>query len=232
MCGITGELNFKKAVVAENISKMVSAIAHRGPDDEGIFCNQEIGLGHRRLAIIDLSPAGHQPMWTSDKSLCIVFSGEVYNYREIRPELEAEGYNFKSNSDTEVVLNAIHFWGIDKALQKFIGMFAFALWDARERCLLLARDRAGIKPLFYANTAESFLFASELKALYAHPCYVKRLNSRGLGQFFVLGYTLDDATVFSETYRVPAAHYLKVAGDRTISLKSYWDIDSIKRNSR
>ena len=231
MCGIAGELSFSKPVDAGNIKRMMNAIAHRGPDDEGLFCEESIGLGHLRLSIVDLSPAGHQPMWSADKSLAIVFNGEVYNYREIRPDLEAMGYQFKGNSDTEVVLNAIHCWGIEQALRKFIGMFAFAVWNAHERSLLLARDRAGIKPLFYSKTRHSLFFGSELKALYAHPGYQKRLDRRGLGQYFVLGYTLDDATVLADTFRVPAGHFLRVGADGSVNVQRYWSLDSIQRGS-
>ncbi|MBN1636143.1 MAG: asparagine synthase (glutamine-hydrolyzing) [Deltaproteobacteria bacterium] len=231
MCGIAGELSFSTPVDTDHIKLMMDAIAHRGPDDEGVFCEGSVGLGHRRLSIIDLSPAGHQPMWSADKSLAIVFNGEVYNYREIRPDLEAMGYHFKGNSDTEVVLNAIHCWGIEQALQKFIGMFAFAVWDARERCLILARDRAGIKPLFYSRTRNTLIFGSELKALYAHPGYQKRLDRHGLGQYFILGYTLDDATVLADTFRVPAGHFLRVGADSSVNVQRYWSLDIIQRGS-
>ena len=116
MCGICGELKFNGSVDYSQLQRMTAALTHRGPDDEGFYCKESIGLGHRRLSIIDLSPNASQPMWTMDNTLCIVFNGEVYNYRKIRPDLEAEGYQFKSNSDTEVVLNAIHCWGMESAL--------------------------------------------------------------------------------------------------------------------
>lgn len=231
MCGIVGQLSFSKPVEASHVKCMSDAIIHRGPDDEGIYCDGRIGLGHRRLSIIDLSESGRNPIWTADRSMAIVFNGEVYNYRELRKLLLDQGYRFVSDTDTEVVLNAIHYWGIEEALQKFIGMFAFAVWNARERCLFLARDRAGIKPLFYSKTSDSFLFASELKALYAHPGYQKRLDQHGLGQYFVLGYTLDDATVLADTFRVQAGHYLCVGADGSFSVRCYWSLDGIKRGS-
>ena len=231
MCGIAGELSFAQPVDAIHVKRMIDAIIHRGPDDEGIFCEGNIGLGHRRLSIIDLSPTGHQPMWTTDKSLCIVFNGEVYNYREIRLDLESMGYQFKGNSDTEIVLNAIHCWGIELALKRFIGMFAFALWNIRKRCLFLARDRAGIKPLFYSINKNYIIFGSELKALYAHPGYQKRLDRLGLGHFFVLGYTLGAKTVLADTFRVPAGHFLSAGIDGKFNLKRYWSIESIQRGS-
>src|SRR3989338_1269626 len=231
MCGIAGELSFAQPVDAIHVKRMIDAIIHRGPDDEGIFCEGNIGLGHRRLSIIDLSPTGHQPMWTTDKSLFIVFNGEVYNYREIRLDLESMGYQFKGNSDTEIVLNAIHCWGIELALKRFIGMFAFALWNIRKRCLFLARDRAGIKPLFYSINKNYIIFGSELKALYAHPGYQKRLDRLGLGHFFVLGYTLGAKTVLADTFRVPAGHFLSAGIDGKFNLKRYWSIESIQRGS-
>ncbi|MFH2011549.1 MAG: asparagine synthase (glutamine-hydrolyzing) [Pseudomonadota bacterium] len=231
MCGIAGEFSFTRPVEIRDIKLMIDAIAHRGPDDEGLFCKEKIGLGHRRLSIIDLSTAGHQPMWTSDKSLCIVFNGEIYNYKEIRLLLEDTGYRFTSHSDTEVVLNAVHCWGIENALRQFIGMFAFAVWNTRECCLILARDRAGIKPLFYSINKNSIIFGSELKALYAHPTYQKRLNLQGLGQFFVLGYTLGDTTVLNDTFRVPAGHFLSFGFDGSLKKRCYWSIDCIKRET-
>jgi len=231
MCGIAGELSFSKPVDAGHVQRMMDALVHRGPDDEGLFCEGNIGLGHRRLSIIDLTESGRNPIWTADRSLAIIFNGEVYNYRELRTQLQGVGYSFTSETDTEVVLNAIHCWGIEPALGKFIGMFAFAVWNARERCLLLARDRAGIKPLFYSKTGNSLLFGSELKALYAHPGYQKRLDRRGLGEYLVLGYTLDDATVLADTFRVPAGHYLRAGADGSFNLQRYWGLDGIQRGS-
>jgi len=231
MCGIVGELSFSKPVYAGHVKRMNDAIVHRGPDDEGVYCEGGIGLGHRRLSIIDLSERGRNPIWTSDRAMAIVFNGEVYNYRELRARLQGHGYSFASETDTEVVLNAIHYWGIEQALRKFIGMFAFAVWNARERFLLLARDRAGIKPLFYSKTNDSFLFGSELKALYAHPGYQKGLDQRGLGQFFVLGYTLGDTTVLADTFQVPAGHYLRVGADGSTSLHHYWSLGDTQRGA-
>ena len=231
MCGIAGELSFNAPVDPRVIRDMTNAIMHRGPDDEGLYCEGRIGLGHRRLAIIDLSPSGHQPMWTADHSMAIIFNGEVYNYREIRPELEVRGYRFIGGSDTEVVLNAIHCWGLETALQRFIGMFAFAVWDVRERSLLLVRDRIGVKPLYYQKTPQRFLFGSELKALYAHPHFQRDLLPKGLGQFFCFGYTLGETTVYKDTYKLPAGHYLRVSENGTTSLKCYWSLDNIERGS-
>ena len=210
---------------------MTDAIAHRGPDDEGLYCENNLGLGHRRLSIIDLSPAGHQPMYTSDKSMVIVFNGEVYNYKEIKSELHDQGYSFISDSDTEVVLNAIHCWGIKVALSKFIGMFAFAVFDKRNKQVILARDRMGVKPLFYYLNKDRMIFGSELKALYAHPAFKKNMDDDGLAQFFSFGYTLGKSTVFQDTYKLPAAHYLIIKDNKETKMECYWSISNISRGS-
>jgi len=231
MCGITGELSFGEPVCPDILKRMTDALIHRGPDDEGIYTEGRIGLGHRRLSIIDLSPSGHQPMWTQDQAMAIVFNGEVYNYREIRADLEKIGYCFVGASDTEVVLNAIHCWGIEKALKRFIGMFAFAVWDKRDRSLLLVRDRVGIKPLLYQKTPQRLLFGSELKALYQHPKFKRNLLPNGLGQFFCFGNTIGESTVYKDTYKLPAAHYLRISEDGDMSLNRYWSINEIERGT-
>lgn len=231
MCGIAGELSFDMPVDPRVLKSMTDALIHRGPDDEGLYCEGRIGLGHRRLSIIDLSPSGHQPMWTADRSLAIVFNGEVYNYREIRPDLEVMGYSFTGGSDTEVVLNAIHCWGLEAALKRFIGMFAFAVWDARERSLLLVRDRVGVKPLYYQKTSQRLLFGSELKALYVHPAFQRDLLPKGLGQFFCFGYTLGESTVYKDTYKLPAGHYLRISESGSTLLTRYWSLDDVERGS-
>ncbi len=231
MCGIAGEISFGAPVDPAILRLMANAIAHRGPDDEGFYNKDCIGLAHRRLSIIDLSETGHQPMWSSDRSLVIVFNGEVYNYKEIKPDLEAQGYQFIGNSDTEVVLNAIHCWGLEAALKRFIGMFAFAVWDVRDRSLFLVRDRIGVKPLYYQKTQKNLIFGSELKALYAHPSFERDLLPKGLGQFFCFGYTLGGSTIYQKTHKLPAGHYLRVDEKGATSLTRYWSLDGIKRNS-
>jgi asparagine synthase (glutamine-hydrolysing) len=167
MCGIAGLFHTDGAPVSSVIlKKMTDAIAHRGPDGEGHFVDGGLGLGHRRLSIIDLSSAGHQPMASEDGRYVIAYNGEVYNFNELRIELEAAGHRFHSRTDSEVVLKALAAWG-SKALLRFNGMFALALWDKRERRLLLARDRYGIKPLYYACIGSSVVFGSEVKAILA-----------------------------------------------------------------
>lgn len=169
MCGITGIFNINgESVSPANLRRMTDAIAHRGPDGEGFFVDKFIGLGHRRLAIIDLTPAAHQPMITDDGNYILSYNGEIYNFRELRLELEKLGHTFKSKSDTEVVLNSYAQWG-SECVHKFNGMFAFALWDKTRQELFLARDRYGIKPLYYSFLNHKFLFGSEQKALLAYP---------------------------------------------------------------
>jgi len=232
MCGICGELAFTDAPVrADRILRMARALAHRGPDDEGMYCSGPIGLGHRRLAIIDLSSNGHQPMWTADRSKAIVFNGEVYNHSELRKQLVAKGYRFASLTDTEVVLNAVHCWGMDAALAKFVGMFAFAIWDADDRSLWLCRDRVGVKPLYYYLSERSVLFGSELKALLAHPGFRRELSPLGLGQSLVLGYSLGESTVFRNTFKLLPGHHLRITTAGDVQDREYWSLDTIDRNS-
>lgn len=232
MCGICGELNFRgKPVDRRHIETMTAALWHRGPDDGGIYCQGSTGLGHRRLSIIDLSPSGHQPMWSNDGSLGIVFNGEVYNFQDLRRELIGKGYHFQSTTDTEVVVNAIHCWGMDRALSRFTGMFALAVWDKRTRKLFLARDRLGIKPLFYFLTEERLLFASEVKGLICHPDYPRELNYPALGQYFITGFFLNNYTVFERTLRVPPGHYLAIDDQGTVTTHKYWGLEDIHRNS-
>jgi asparagine synthase (glutamine-hydrolysing) len=231
MCGIVGELNFRYPVDVENIIKMADAIKHRGPDGEGFYINKNIGLGHRRLSIIDLSDSGKQPMISDDRSLVIVFNGEIYNYQEIRSELAREGCTFSGSSDTEVVVQAIQIWGLDRSLERFIGMFAFALWDTRKKILFLVRDRLGVKPLYYQINNKSLIFASEPKALYTHPNFLNKISSKGLGQFFCFGYTLGSETVFDGMSKLPAGHWLSISGNGDTNLHGYWSIDHIKRGS-
>jgi asparagine synthase (glutamine-hydrolysing) len=167
MCGIAGVLELDGAAASLPLVRaMTATLAHRGPDGEGWQVQGPVGLGHRRLAIIDLSPTGRQPMSSADESIWLTFNGELYNFRELRAELQTHGHVFRSASDSEVVIEAYRRWGVD-CLARFNGMFAFGLWDARRQRLWLVRDRLGVKPLFYAQLATRFVFGSEIKALLA-----------------------------------------------------------------
>ena len=206
------------------LTSMRDALAHRGPDDAGIYYDEEhnVGLGHRRLSILDLSPLGRQPMSNDSGSIWVAYNGEVYNFKEIREELRQRRYNFKSNSDTEVVVKAYEEWGID-SVHKFIGMFALAIWDRRERKLYLVRDRAGVKPLYYYRKDGLLLFGSELKALMRHPDFSKEIDYDVLPLYLRYGYIPAPFTIFKHAYKLKPGHYLVVSGDDVNEVK-YWDI--------
>ena len=225
MCGITGLINLNGESVSPVIlRKMTDALLHRGPDGEGHWIEGNAGLGHRRLAIIDLSPAGHQPMISADHRYALSYNGEVYNYRELRTELEAEGVWFRSQTDSEVVLYALARWGTD-ALLKFNGMFALALWDRKEKTLLLARDRYGIKPVYYSDQSGRFAFGSEQRAITAQPGFRRVLNKPALLEYFTFQNIFTDQTLLQDIRILPAGHFLtlRVEIGARPTLHRYWD---------
>ena len=227
MCGIAGiwDFNGKNKNIENTIKSMTNALAHRGPDDAGFYMDEKnnIALGHRRLSIIDLSDSGHQPMHNNNKNIWITYNGEVYNFTEIKKELENLGYKFKGNSDTEVILKSYEKWGLN-AVHKFRGMFALAIWDSVKKTLFLLRDRAGVKPLYYYYDRKLLLFASELKALHKHPLFKKELDEKALNLFLQLGYIPAPHTIFKNTYKVKSGHYIKIY-NKKIEEKKYWDIN-------
>lgn len=217
MCGING-FNFQDE---DLIKKMNSKTRHRGPDDQGIFVNGNISFGHNRLAIIDLSTAGHQPMKSKDGNFVIIFNGEIYNYRELRVELEKKGRTFNSKSDTEVILESYQEYGID-CLNKFNGIFAFAIWDRKKEELLLARDHIGVKPLFYYFNEKRFIFSSEIKGILEHN--IKRtLNINALNFYFRFLYISGPETIFENIYKLQPASYL-IFKNNKIQINKYWEI--------
>lgn len=227
MCGIVGLIHQNPEY---HISQMLKTIEHRGRDDEGVFISQPLGneqlkacLGHRRLSIIDTTSAGHQPFFSEDKRYALTFNGEIYNYLEIRHELKAKEIQFQTNSDTEVLLKSFQLWGVD-CVHKFNGMFAFAIWDDLEKTLTIVRDRAGIKPLYYAKIGDSFVFASEIKAILAAKLVNAELDHEGLHQFLTFLWTVHDKTLFKNIFQLPPAHFL-VWKDGKIETKEYWDLD-------
>ncbi|HEY6512505.1 MAG TPA: asparagine synthase (glutamine-hydrolyzing) [Burkholderiaceae bacterium] len=226
MCGIAGLVQLDGTTVSPvTLRRMTDALAHRGPDGEGQWIDGPVGIGHRRLAIIDVSPAGHQPMVSADHRFVLSYNGEVYNFRELRAELEAEGWWFRSQSDSEVVLNALAAWGTE-AIRRFNGMFALALWDRRERRLLLARDRYGIKPLYHANQGGHFAFASEHKAILAIPGFERRLDAPALREYLTFQNFFTERTLLRGVAMLPAGHYaLLELGDERPALRAtrYWD---------
>ena len=225
MCGIAGIFNVNGEPASPVLlRRMTDAIAHRGPDGEGFFVDSFVGLGHRRLSIIDLSPAGHQPMATVDRRCVISYNGEIYNYQELRVELEALGYHFRSRTDTEVLLYALAEWK-EHALERLNGMFAFAMWDAARQELFLARDRYGIKPLYYTLQGNSFLFGSEVKAILAHPAYATDVDKEALLEYFTFQNLFTDRTFFRGVRLLPAGTFLRVRlADHSVAApQRYWD---------
>ncbi len=226
MCGIAGFCDFTKKSNKHILEKMTDVLHHRGPDDSGYSFYEtkdaHVGLGHRRLSILDLSIHGHQPM--DFEELEIVYNGEVYNFKEIRAELEKLDYSFESDSDTEVILKAYSEWGI-KAVDRFNGMFAIAIYDKEKEKLTLIRDRTGIKPLYFYEKDGLFLFSSELKSFHEHIGFKKEVDFDALAQFFHYGYIPQPYSIFKNTQKLLAGHYLELdLKSQKTSLKKYWDV--------
>ena len=227
MCGIVGILNLDSAPAPPDaLQRMTDALRHRGPDGEGMVLDGALGLGHRRLAVIDLSHAADQPMESGDGRFALTYNGEIYNFRTLRRELEEHGRRFRSHSDTEVVLEALAQWGED-AVSRFNGMFAFALWDRRERELLLARDRYGVKPLYYARAGNAFVFASEIKALLHHPALDAEVDFAGVAEYFTFQNFFSERTLFAGISMLPAGCLLRLRPgvDAAPRIERYWDYD-------
>jgi len=224
MCGIVGLWSPQQKINKEILLKMRDILRHRGPDDAGIFIDKisNLGLAHRRLSIIDLSEKAHQPMPSGDGNLWITYNGEVYNFREIRKELENKGYKFQSNSDTEVVLKSFQEWGKD-CLEKFRGMFSFAIWDKRNQKLYLFRDRLGIKPLFYYSTPKTFIFASELKSILGFPEFKKDIDFEALSYYLQLGYIPAPYTIFKNTFKLEPGSILEINEQLNLKKTKYWE---------
>ena len=245
MCGICGEVDFRrKNIRVEPIQRMVDILAHRGPDDEGMVffrdgkplevrgadsltpdeARFEVGLGHRRLSIIDLSTAAHQPMGNEDRTVWIVFNGEIYNFQELTRELEKKGHRFRSRSDTEAILHAYEEWGTD-CLKLLRGMFAFGIWDSKRRQLFLARDRLGKKPLVYYEEDGFFVFASEIKALLQVPRIGRQIDEMALHHYLTYQYVPAPETIFKGIRKLPPAHYLICDHDGNLRSERYWKLN-------
>lgn len=232
MCGITGFWNGLKSTHANSqiLRQMTDAIRHRGPDDDGAWFDQQAGLalGHRRLSIIDLSPAGHQPMTSHSGRYVIVYNGEIYNHRALRSELDRvdPSISWRGHSDTEVILAAFDRWGVVSTLERLNGMFAFALWDNDRQVLILGRDRLGEKPLYYGRMGRGFLFGSELKSLTAHPDFSAHIDRRALTSFFRFNYIPAPLCIWQGVLKLPAASYIEVseAGQKVSDPKIYWSL--------
>ena len=227
MCGIAGIINFNDEVIDSlKLKGMTDSISHRGPDGEGQWIEDNIGIGHRRLSIIDLSSAGNQPMLSSDKRYVLSYNGEVYNFRELRGELENLGYSFKSQTDSEVVLYALVEWKTD-AFLKFNGMFSLSFWDRLEKKLILARDRYGIKPLYFARQGNLFAFSSEQKAITSLPQFKKSINKSALFEYFTFQNIFTNQTFLNDISMLEAGHFMTIdihdKKNPAIFLKQYWD---------
>ncbi|MDP1652041.1 MAG: amidotransferase 1, exosortase A system-associated [Rhodocyclaceae bacterium] len=227
MCGITGifDTRGKCDIDRAVLHRMNESQFHRGPDEGGLHVEPGVGLGHRRLSIIDLS-TGQQPLYNEDNSVCVVFNGEIYNYQELIPELQALGHVFHTRSDTEVIVHAWEAWG-ERCVDRFRGMFAFALWDRNRDTLFLARDRLGVKPLFYALLDDGiFLFGSELKSIMAHGGLRRDIDPLAVEEYFALGYVAEPRCIFRQAKKLPPACTLKVGRGETAlpEPREYWDV--------
>lgn len=222
MCGIYGEITLSPtAELSVNSREGVEALNHRGPDAGGCWSGENVFLGMRRLSIIDLT-GGMQPIWNSEHTICIVYNGELYNFLEIRTDLQARGHVFQTDSDTEVVLHAYEEWR-EHCLARFNGMFAFAIWDIRLQKLFLARDRIGEKPLYYYQDHNRLVFASEIKAILTNPYVPRVLNERGLINYLTFGYAIAPNTIYKSIYKLLPAHYMVVT-DGHVSTACYWNL--------
>lgn len=226
MCGIAGlfDVNGKRTFSRELMTRMSDVQFHRGPDEGGYHFEPGVALAHRRLSIIDVA-TGQQPLFNEDGSVCVVFNGEIYNFQELVPELQALGHVFRTHSDTEVIVHAWEAWGAD-CVTRFRGMFAFALWDRSRDTLFLARDRLGVKPLFYAQLADgSLAFGSELKVLMAHPALDRRIDPAAVEEYFALGYVAEPRTIFKGALKLDPGHTLLIRrGEPVPQSQPYWDV--------
>lgn len=229
MCGICGILQVDPAAdhpEKELITAMAATLAHRGPNDDGVWLDEDVALGFRRLSVIDLSYAGHQPMTNEDGTVVIVFNGEIYNFQELKEKyrLEERGHVFKSRTDTEVLIHLYEEIGLDM-IPELNGMFAFAIWDTRSKSLHLARDRYGIKPFFYQKDNDHFRFGSEIKAIIADDRVVRKPSMQALHDFLTFNYIPGTQTAFDGISEIPPGHHMTVTRDGTISIRRYWDLN-------
>lgn len=237
MCGITGfwqKPGDGAARLGERIGRMADTLRHRGPDDSGTWMDPAAGvaLGFRRLAILDLSPLGHQPMTSGDQRYTIVFNGEIYNYRDLKADLVASGDAFRGGSDTEVILAAFSRWGIERTLGRMTGMFAIAVWDAHARALTLARDRIGKKPLYYGRAGPAWVFASELKALRAYPEFCAEIDLDALTQFLRFSYVPGPLSIYKGVSKLPPGHFVTLSRESDAAPKCYWDAAAVAANGQ
>jgi asparagine synthase (glutamine-hydrolysing) len=234
MCGLTGFIDFTRNkgedALREKVGMMAETLRHRGPDDDGAWVDAETGvaLGFRRLSIIDISPRGHQPMISASGRHVMVFNGEVYNFTELRDELASIGVHFKGSSDTEVILEAIEAWGLEAAVQRFIGMFAISLWDRNERILHLVRDRIGVKPLYWGRQGKLLLFGSELKALRAHPDWTPEIDRGALAAYFRHSYVPSPFSIYKGIKKLMPGTIVSIGPDGRETTLTYWSLADVQ----
>jgi asparagine synthase (glutamine-hydrolysing) len=234
MCGIVGICTHGEPVNEAVLNKMRDSLAHRGPDDAGTWCSPDrmLGLAHRRLSIIDLSPGALQPMTDLSGQFVLVFNGEIYNFKELRKEMENKGHTFKTQSDTEVLIETYRAWGED-CLAHLNGMFSFCLYDNVKKRLFLARDRAGEKPLFYYHVPGKFMFASELKALMADPTFPRTLDVEGLNYYLMYGYIPGAQSILRNVQKLPAGHSMTYdVASGSMMVQSYWQLPQTEETPR
>src|SRR5579864_7685173 len=224
MCGIAGILEFGEGAQADSgaLRHMCNIMAHRGPDDDGFFTQGRIGLGMRRLSIVDVA-GGHQPISNEDGSIWIVFNGEIYNHRALREDLIGRGHRYRTNSDTETIVHLYEEYGKD-CVRHLRRMFAFAIWDTKRKALFIARDRLGIKPLYYRLTPRNFLFGSEIKVVLAYPGVHPGFNRAGLPEYLAFGYLSGDETFYDGVQKLMPGHRLEISEHGDLRIEQYWDL--------
>ncbi len=227
MCGIVGVWDFKNKVDKKRLNQMRDSLEHRGPDDKGTYVDGSIGLAQRRLSIIDLSKAGRQPMSNEDGNIWITYNGEIYNFKEIKEDLEKKGHKFESDTDTEVIIHAYEEYG-EKCVSMFNGMFAFAIWDSNKKEIFLARDRIGQKPLVYYKDQDKFVFASELKAILLYPAVDKTIADEAITHYLSFGYVPTPKCIFEKMSKLPPGHYGVVDKKGNVKIEQYWDVHFYK----
>ena len=238
MCGLAGVWRFDAewsgAALEGTVKAMAVAIEHRGPDAEGLWCDpaQGLALGHRRLAIVDLTPAGAQPMHSHCGRFVIVFNGEIYNFAELRSDLLRAGVAVRSTGDTEVMLQAFALWGVLATCRRLVGMFAFALWDRQLRVLTLGRDRLGKKPLYVHADSSGLAFASELKSLWHLPGFSPSIDPTALNDFFRFGYVSERACMLAGVFKVQPGELLTVSGAGEMQSEAFWQLHSVAAQPR
>src|ERR1700728_2101245 len=231
MCGITGIMQFGNDTRVEpaTLRRMCAAMVHRGPDDEGIYTAGSVGLGMRRLSIVDLA-TGHQPLSNEDATAWIVFNGEIYNHAALREKLQSLGHRYSTNSDTETIVHLYEEYGKD-CVQHLRGMFAFAIWDTKKKSLFIARDRLGIKPLYYCLTSQNFLFGSEIKVLLSYRGAPREFNRATLPEYLAFGYLSGDETFYQGIHKLMPGHRLEINESGDVSIDQYWDLRASLQDS-